>query len=190
MRLTPSPPPPGKWRTMTNKNDAAGVISGPLNAAAAEKAAGLPGTYYQPKPIPAQQYMYFTETDTDRILDNLDGLRDTVFPQSIHIEDNVLRFPSGTIRAIAIRSWDPAAKAWAIWWLASNDPHRMDVPVVGRFENGDGTFLAEDSLNGRPILTRFLWLNTRTETPRWEQAMSVDGGASWETNWTMDFTRA
>lgn len=83
---------------MTNKNDSAGAISGPLNAAVAEKAAGLPSTYYRPKPIPAQQYMYFTETDTDRILDNLDGLRDTVFPQSIHIEDNVLRseqqFPS------------------------------------------------------------------------------------------------
>ena len=114
----------------------------------------------------------------------------TVLGGNGNIEDNVLHFPSGTVRAIAIRSYDPAAKAWAIWWLASNDPHRMDVPVVGRFENGDGTFLAEDTLNGRPILTRFLWLNTRTETPRWEQAMSADGSASWETNWTMDFTKA
>ncbi|MDG6403888.1 hypothetical protein QCD79_28085, partial [Pseudomonas quasicaspiana] len=83
---------------MTNKNDSAGAIYGPLNALAAEKATGLPGTYYKPKPVPAQQYMYFTETDTDRILDNLDGLRDSVFPQPAHIEDNVLRseqqFPS------------------------------------------------------------------------------------------------
>ena len=114
----------------------------------------------------------------------------TVLGGDGNIEDNVLHFPSGTVRAIAIRSYDPAAQAWAIWWLASNDPHRMDVPVVGRFEDGDGTFLAEDMLDGRPILTRFLWLNTRTDTPRWEQAMSAEGGASWETNWTMDFTRA
>jgi NIPSNAP len=26
-------------------------------------------------------------------------------------------------------------------------------------------------------------------TPRWEQAFSVDGGKTWETNWIMDFTR-
>jgi hypothetical protein len=37
--------------------------------------------------MPAHQYLYFTETDTDRILDNLDGLRDIVFPPSIHIDD-------------------------------------------------------------------------------------------------------
>lgn len=114
----------------------------------------------------------------------------TVLGGDGNIEDNILHFPTGTIRAIAIRSYDPTAKSWAIWWLASNDPHRLDVPVVGRFEDGVGTFLAEDTLRGRPILTRFLWLDTLTGTPRWEQAMSADGGEVWETNWTMDFTRA
>ncbi|MCP6133429.1 hypothetical protein NL393_30075, partial [Klebsiella pneumoniae] len=33
------------------------------------------------------QYLYFTEQDIQRILDNLDGLRDMVFPQNLHIED-------------------------------------------------------------------------------------------------------
>ena len=28
-----------------------------------------------------------------------------------------------------------------------------------------------------------------TPSPRWEQAFSLDEGNSWETNWTMDFTR-
>jgi len=40
------------------------------------------------------------------------------------------------------------------------------------------------------VLVRFLWLRTLTRAPRWEQAVSPDGGATWETNWTMDFTRA
>jgi hypothetical protein len=35
---------------------------------------------------PAQQYLYFTEQDIQRILDNLDGLRDLVFPNQ-HVED-------------------------------------------------------------------------------------------------------
>jgi hypothetical protein len=64
------------------------------------------------------------------------------------------------------------------------------VPVVGRFEAGVGTFLAQDSHKDIPVTVRFLWLRTDTDTPRWEQAMSTDGGVTWETNWTMDFERA
>jgi hypothetical protein len=107
-----------------------------------------------------------------------------------NVEDNVLHLPAGTYRAIAIRSYDPAAGTWAIWWLDDRAPHSLDVPVIGRFENGVGTFLADDMLEGAPVRLRFLWLRTGTDTPRWEQALSADGGASWETNWTMDFTRA
>jgi hypothetical protein len=107
-----------------------------------------------------------------------------------NIEDNILHFPSGPYRAIAIRSYDPDSQNWAIWWLSSTDPHHLDVPVVGRFNNGVGAFFAQDFLNGRAVTVRFLWLKTETQTPRWEQAMSADAGATWETNWTMDFTRA
>lgn len=107
-----------------------------------------------------------------------------------NVEDNVLHLPTGVVRAIAIRSWDATSRSWSIWWLASDQPHRMDVPVVGAFTDGIGTFLAKDTLRGQPVLLRFLWLHTRTDTPRWEQAMSGDGGETWETNWTMDFERA
>ena len=65
----------------------------------------------------------------------------------------------------------------------------IDVPVVGRFVDGVGTFLAEDTFEGRPIVVRFLWTRTDTPSPRWEQAFSEDGGTTWETNWEMDFTR-
>ncbi|MGY8831075.1 MAG: hypothetical protein ACKVIS_16335, partial [Pseudomonadales bacterium] len=44
-----------------------------------------------------EQYMYFTERDIDRILDNLDGLRSLVFPPAPHDEENdrrVQHFPS------------------------------------------------------------------------------------------------
>jgi hypothetical protein len=107
-----------------------------------------------------------------------------------NIEDNILHFPAGTYRAIAIRSYDTATKTWAIWWLSATAPHQLDKPVVGRFDAGVGSFFAEDVVNGTPVTTRFLWLKTDTSEPRWEQAMSTDGGSTWETNWTMDFKRA
>lgn len=107
-----------------------------------------------------------------------------------NVEDNVLEFPSGRYRAIAVRSFDPASGTWAIWWLSTDAPHRLDVPVIGRFSDGVGSFFADDVLRGQAVRVRFLWLRTATATPRWEQAISPDGGKTWETNWTMDFRRA
>ncbi len=107
-----------------------------------------------------------------------------------NIEDNLLNFPGGAYRAIAMRSFDVASGTWAIWWLDQRAPHHLDVPVIGRFKNGVGEFIAKDTLNDTPILVRFLWLKTDGPTPRWEQAFSVDEGRTWETNWTMDFERS
>jgi hypothetical protein len=107
-----------------------------------------------------------------------------------NIEDNILNIPSGSYRAIAVRSYDPATKSWAIWWLDGRAPHSLDVPVKGGFDAGVGSFYADDERDGLTIKLRFLWLRTDTNTPRWEQALSADGGATWETNWTMDFARA
>ncbi|NGM20429.1 DUF1579 domain-containing protein [Roseomonas stagni] len=106
-----------------------------------------------------------------------------------NIEDNVLAMPQGIVRAIAIRSFDAQRGLWAIWWLSSANPLAIDAPVVGRFESGVGTFVADETVGGRAVRTRFLWLDTRTAWPRWEQAQSADGGATWETNWTMTFER-
>lgn len=106
-----------------------------------------------------------------------------------NLEDNLLHFPDGDVRAVAMRSYDPHTAAWAIWWLDGRHPHRLDVPVVGRFSDGAGVFHADDTLDGRPIRVRFIWRPNPGARPTWEQAFSADAGASWETNWTMEFTR-
>lgn len=106
-----------------------------------------------------------------------------------NLEDNWIDLPGGAYRAIALRSFDPQTARWAIWWLDARAPHHLDVPVIGNFENGVGAFFAEDRLDGRPIRVRFLWTQTKTPAPQWEQAFSADGGMSWETNWVMAFSR-
>lgn len=106
-----------------------------------------------------------------------------------NVEDNLIELPGGPYRALALRSFDPASMQWSIWWLDGRFPGQLDVPVVGRFADGVGTFYAADTFNGAPISIRFLWLAANPDQPRWEQAFSADGGATWETNWTMDFSR-
>jgi hypothetical protein len=106
-----------------------------------------------------------------------------------NVDDNVVEIPSGTYRAATIRSFDAQQGTWSIWWLDGRNPGSLDVPVVGRFADGVGTFLAGDVLNGRPIQVRFEWTCPQADAPRWEQAFSADAGETWETNWIMDFTR-
>ncbi len=107
-----------------------------------------------------------------------------------NVDDNVLELPTGTYRAATVRTFDPATKLWAIWWIDGRNPSTIDVPVRGSFANGVGTFFCDDAFNGRPITVRFIWSEITENSARWQQAFSPDGGETWETNWEMHFTRA
>jgi hypothetical protein len=105
------------------------------------------------------------------------------------IDDNSLDLPGGTYRGLSIRAFDPAAGKWSIWWLDSRYPTAIDAPVRGGFSGDSGTFIGEDMFKGRPVTARFRWFETRSRRPHWEQALSTDGGKSWEVNWVNYFTR-
>jgi hypothetical protein len=105
-------------------------------------------------------------------------------------DDNVFNTPGGAYRGVSLRAYDPKSGQWAIWWLDSRNPFGdLDPPVKGRFENGIGTFYADDTLRGKPIRVRFVWSHITPTSARWEQAFSPDGGKTWEVNWTTDFER-
>jgi hypothetical protein len=104
-------------------------------------------------------------------------------------DDNLLELPGDPYHAMTVRNFDSVSEEWSIWWFDGRFPASLEPPVRGSFQGGVGTFYAKDTYGGRPILVRFLWHVKDGETPRWEQAFSADDGASWETNWTMDFDR-
>lgn len=106
-----------------------------------------------------------------------------------NVEDNVLSFPDGEFKAVAIRSYDASTGEWSIWWLDGRFPGRIDVPVVGSFRDGVGTFFAKDTFGDLPITVRFLWRQIGPDELHWDQAFSTDEGKTWETNWVMNFRR-
>ena len=106
-----------------------------------------------------------------------------------NMDDNWLELPEGPYGAVTLRRFDPALRRWSIWWLDARHPD-IEPPVHGRFENGVGEFLGDDVFEGRPIRVRFLWSAITPRSCEWRQAFSADGGATWETNWEMAFTRA
>lgn len=101
---------------------------------------------------------------------------------------DVATFPTRGLMGTTIRLYRPARDAWAAYWISSRDG-LLQPPVWGRFKDGKGVFAGDDTDGDKPIKVRFEWTDTNTPTPRWSQAFSYDGGASWETNWIMDFRR-
>jgi hypothetical protein len=95
---------------------------------------------------------------------------------------------NGGYEGIALRLYDLATQQWRIHWF-SNRSGGLDPPVSGVFEGGVGTFHGEDVHEGRPVRVRFLWSRASANTAHWQQALSADDGASWETNWHMWFRR-
>jgi hypothetical protein len=106
-----------------------------------------------------------------------------------NVDDNLIALPAGPYRAATVRQFDPVARRWSIWWIDARRPG-IEPPVHGRFVDGVGTFFGDDVLDGRPITVRFLWSAITATGARWEQAFSADGGATWETNWVMEFARS
>jgi|SRR6185436_15673979 len=106
---------------------------------------------------------------------------------------NIDSFIAGAWRpgfvGMTVRLFDRASEQWSIYW-ASTNRGIFDPPVVGRFTGGVGTFEGDDEHEGRPVRVRFVWTHETPGTARWEQSFSGDGGATWETNWIMDMTRA
>src|SRR5687768_970220 len=96
----------------------------------------------------------------------------------------------GGFVGMSFRFFDAATRQWSIYWADSRRSGLLDPPVLGEFDGDVGVFEGDDTFDGRPIRVRFTWSGVTTPTPRWEQAFSEDGGTTWETNWTMDFTRA
>lgn len=90
--------------------------------------------------------------------------------------------------AFALRVYDPATGRWSIYW-ADNVGCELGPPVVGSFVAGAGEFFGEDLQDDKSVLVRFRWSEIMSGSARWEQAFSEDRGGTWETNWTMEFTR-
>lgn len=105
-----------------------------------------------------------------------------------NVDDNLLHDPTGEYRALTLRRWDPRTELWSIWWLDGRTM-ALEPPVHGRFAAGVGTFVGDDTFDGRPIRVRFTWSAVKSRSAEWSQAFSADGGATWEDNWTMRFER-
>jgi hypothetical protein len=89
----------------------------------------------------------------------------------------------------ALRLYNPATREWSIYMVDVDEGTLGLPPVIGHFTGKRGEFYNQDTYKGRPIYTRYVWLDISRHEARMEQSFSADGGRTWEVNWICDLTR-
>ncbi|HEX4480674.1 MAG TPA: hypothetical protein VH082_07695, partial [Rudaea sp.] len=96
--------------------------------------------------------------------------------------------PSGHLEGFSLRVYNPKSKQWSIYWSNSSDP-AIGAPMIGGFSSGRGEFFGQDTVEDRAVLARFIFSGVSKTKFQIEQAFSLDGGKTWDTNWIANFTR-
>jgi hypothetical protein len=96
--------------------------------------------------------------------------------------------PAGRLEGLSLRLYNPQSRQWSLHF-SNSAGGTLSPPAIGGFENGRGEFFAQETLDGRAIFVRFVISDITSETCRFEQAFSDDGGKTWEVNWIATDTR-
>jgi hypothetical protein len=96
--------------------------------------------------------------------------------------------PGGHFEGLSLRLYNPDTQKWSLNFASSSDG-TLTPPTIGEFKNGRGEFYSQETLNGRPILVRFVISEITSTSCRFEQAFSADEGKTWEVNWIATDTR-
>jgi hypothetical protein len=105
-----------------------------------------------------------------------------------NMDENIIHMPKGPVHAISLRLFDPKSKEWSIHW-STDKMGVLDIPMIGSFKDGRGEFYAQEVNGDKHVYSRFIWSKVTANSCQWEQALSEDGGRTWETNWIMNFER-
>ncbi len=96
--------------------------------------------------------------------------------------------PNGPIHAVSLHLYNPRTRQWSLSW-ADRGHGTLGPPATGQFRNRRGEFFSFEEYQGRKIYLRLSWTNVSPTEAGFEQALSTDGGRTWEANWVMRFTR-
>jgi hypothetical protein len=105
-----------------------------------------------------------------------------------------LRIPARNFSGMGLRLFDEKKGLWSDHWVNGKQTVIEGEPMYGGFTGvaaqREGIFQSDDTGDdGKPVRVKGVWDRITPTSCRWWQATSRDGGATWQLNWTMDWTR-
>lgn len=101
-----------------------------------------------------------------------------------------LRIPARNFSGMGLRLLDIEKRVWSDFWVNAKSGVLTAPGMAGHFIDGAGVFVADEMDGDKPIKVRGLWDRITPTSCRWSQALSYDGGKTWQDTWRMDWTRA
>lgn len=93
------------------------------------------------------------------------------------------------MNGFSLRAYDPGREDWALLLSWTTDGNSTFGRLRGRFRHGRGEFFSSWTDSQGPVTQRYSFSDGLPNTVRWDSAMTRDGGASWATDWIMEFSR-
>jgi len=95
---------------------------------------------------------------------------------------------TGPFEGMTLRIYDNQTHEWKLYWANSSDG-MLQAPITGGFSGKVGTFYDQEDVNGRTGFVRQRYFNTGSNSYRFEQAFSTDGGKTWSANFVAALKR-
>jgi hypothetical protein len=93
------------------------------------------------------------------------------------------------IRGFSARSWNPSDSTWTLV-LNWPQPNRATFSTLtGTFRHGRGDFITESTGGDGLVITRYTFSDISQGRFRWNDGISRDSGATWRTQWIMEYSR-
>lgn len=89
--------------------------------------------------------------------------------------------PAGSGDELLLRLYQPDSHQWSIAF-ANGARGGLGQPQIGEFRNGRGEFYGQAVVNGRTVYARSVIADITPTSFTLEQALSDDGGCTWEVN--------
>jgi hypothetical protein len=109
-------------------------------------------------------------------------LDDRVIEESFDGSDS-----DGSLKGRSLSVRDAANGGWRQTWVDSTGAY---LDFVGVEVDGRIGFERHAIVGGAAVVQRMVWLDVTAEAFRWQWLRSVDGGASWDVVWEIDYRRA
>lgn len=133
--------------------------------------------HWQPKPDSKEWIEFDGEATVTAILAGIASIEE-------------LRIPAKNFSGMGLRLLDVEKKVWSDFWVNARSGVLTPPGVTGSFENGAGIFISDDEDDGKPLKVAGIWDLITPSSCRWRQALSRDGGKTWEQTWIMHWKRA
>jgi hypothetical protein len=95
---------------------------------------------------------------------------------------------AGHLELLTLRLYNPDSRQWSLN-ITNSASGSLSPPAVGEFKNGHAEFVDQENYKGKTILVRYGISNISSNSCRFDQAFSADGGETWEVNLIVDETR-